>query len=97
MKQVLRYLVNLFLGIDQLCNTVLLGHPDETISSRLGRSKVHGHKYGWVKLLRIIVDKMFFFDKGPNGEGHCENSIMPLEQENFRRFTDYEIWDWCKK
>ncbi len=93
----LRITVNTLLAIDQLANTLLLGHPDETISSRLGRTKVRGHRYFWVKLFRVFVDTMFFFDKGPNGERHCENSIMPLEQENFRNFTDYEIWDWCKK
>lgn len=97
MKQVLRYIVNLLLGIDQLLNTILLGHPDETISSRLGRTVRTGARYKWVKYFQQAVDFVFFFDKGPNGEGHCENSIMPLEQENFRRFTDYEIWDWCKK
>lgn len=94
---ILRFTVNYLLAVDQLCNTLLMGHPDETISSRLGRAHVYGYRYSWVKWFRMFVDTLFFFDKGPNGEGHCEASIMPLEQENFRRFTDYELWDWCKK
>ena len=94
---ILRYTVNYLLAVDQLINTLLLGHPDETISSRLGRAHVEGYRYFWVEYLRKLVDKLFWFDKGPNGEGHCEASIMPLEQENFRKFVDYELWDWCKK
>lgn len=94
---ILRYVVNLLLGVDQMVNTILLGHPDETISSRLGRAKRDGDRYRWVKFVRGFVDTLFLFDRGPNGEKHCENSIMPLEQENFRKFANYEIWSWSKK
>jgi hypothetical protein len=94
---ILRFTVNYLLAIDQLWNTILMGHPDETISSRLGRAHVEGYRYKWVYWLRVAVDTLFWFDKGPNGEGHCEASIMPLEQENFRTFTDYELWSWVKK
>lgn len=92
-----RFTVNYLLAIDQLANTLLMGHPDETISSRLGRAHRDGYRYRWVKWFRATVDAMFFFDKGPNGEGHCENSIMPLEQQNFRTRTDYELWSWTRK
>ena len=96
MKQVLRFVVNYLLAIDQLANTLLLGHPDETISSRLGRT-VGKERYFWVKPFRVFVDMLFFFDKGPNGERHCQASVMPLEQQNFRTMNDYEIWSWNKK
>jgi len=96
MKYVFRLIVNYLLAVDQMANTLLLGHPDETISSRLGRS-ADNHRYFWVDWLRKLVNVMFFFDKGPNGEGHCEKSVMPLEQENFRKFTDYELWSWNKE
>jgi len=86
----MRYLVNIFLTIDQMLNTVLLGHPDETLSSRLGRSIGH-ERYTWVKYLRRVVDFIFFFEKD-----HCKASVMPLEQQNFRTLIDYEIWSWCK-
>jgi len=32
----LRYFKNILIGIDQLINTLFLGDPDETISSRTG-------------------------------------------------------------
>jgi len=99
----LKYLFNLFLAIDQALNTVLFGHPDETLSSRLGRS-IRNERYFWVKPLRVLVDTIFFFDteEGMSFEGgytkrHCEKSVMPLEQQNFREFIDYEIWTWNKK
>lgn len=95
----LRITVNLLLAVDQLANTILLGHPDETISSRLGRSK-ENERYFWVKWFRLFVDTLFFFDytvdKSGNKIGHCESSILPLEQQTFRKL-DYEIWSWNKK
>jgi len=90
MKNIKRYIINLLLAVDQILNTLLLGHPDETISSRLGRS-IENERYEWVKRLRIGVD--YVFDKLGDPE-HCKNSVMPLEQENFRTMTDYEIWSW---
>ncbi len=97
---VLQYLFNLFLSLDQLINTLLAGHPDETLSSRLGRC-IGRERYKFVKILRILVDIIFFFDytKDHNGRiiRHCEKSIMPLEQQNFREMIDYEIWDWTTK
>ena len=91
---ILQLLFNIFLALDQLLNTLLLGHPDETLSSRLGRT-IGKERYFWVKYLRLAVDTLFFFDK--DGEiGHCEKSIMPLEQQNFREVVDYEIWTWNK-
>lgn len=32
-----RYIWNIFIGIDGLCNAILGGDPQETISSRLGK------------------------------------------------------------
>jgi len=34
-----RYIMNILISLDQLTNSILLGDPDETISSRLGRIK----------------------------------------------------------
>ena len=100
MKLVLQVLFNLFLAVDQLLNTILLGHPDETLSSRLGRT-VRNERYFWVKYLRLLVDILFFFDYTNDEDGsiirHCHKSVMPLEQENFREMIDYEIWSWCDK
>jgi hypothetical protein len=88
----MQYLYNLFLGLDQAINTLLGGHPDETLSSRLGRS-IDLERYFWVFPLRKVIDTLFWFDTEDH-MGHCEKSIMPLEQENFRTVADYEIWSW---
>lgn len=94
-----QFIYNILIAIDQASNTLLLGHPDETLSSRLGRS-IGVERYFWVSPLREFVDLIFWFDSKtlPSGViiGHCEKSVMPLEQINFRRFIDYEIWSWSK-
>lgn len=38
-----RWLWNLFIAIDQFFNALLLGDPDETISSRMGKHMRNGH------------------------------------------------------
>ena len=98
--KLIRYLINLFLAIDQLTNTLLLGHPDETLSSRLGKSRGR-ERYFWVSGFRKLVDSLFFFDtKIEDGTGrvihHCEKSVMPLEQTNFSDVVKYELWKWDK-
>lgn len=35
------YIFNLFIALDQLLNAVLLGDPDETISSRIAKNPGH--------------------------------------------------------
>lgn len=94
-----QFLYNILISIDQFINTFLLGHPDETLSSRLGRS-IDKERYFWVKWLRLLVDLIFFFDYSYNDDGvylsHTQKSVMPLEQKNFRCFIDYEIWSWTK-
>ena len=96
---ILKFIKNYLLAIDQLLNTVLLGHPDETLSSRLGRTINGNHRYFWVPPLRWLVDALFWFDSDiVDGKrvGHCQLSVMPLEQQNFRSVVDYEIWSWSK-
>lgn len=94
-----RFTVNYLLAVDQLLNTLLMGHPDETISSRLGRS-IDQERYFWVKWFRVFVDTLFFFDYKIDKSGrkikHCESSILPLEQQTFRTL-DYELWSWNRK
>lgn len=36
-----RYFWNLLIALDQLANTILLGDPDETISSRIAKNQTH--------------------------------------------------------
>ena len=59
------YWLNLAIGIDQLANTVLAGHPDETLSSRAWRAEQSGQRYwGWT---RRAIDLLFFWLPG-----HCQ-------------------------
>lgn len=59
------YWLNLAIGIDQLANTVLAGHPDETLSSRAWRAEQSGQRYwGWT---RRAIDLLFFWQPG-----HCQ-------------------------
>ena len=75
------YIENILIAFDQLINTILLGSPDETISSRLSRNRDVGFtKYGYV-----FVNKLFFWQ-----DNHCkmsyESEVLRLQQSaGFRR------------
>jgi hypothetical protein len=60
-----RYFWNILISIDQLFNTLLLGDPDETLSSRLGKRARKGEIFA--KCMCKLLD---IFDKN-----HCEKSI----------------------
>ena len=64
------YVRNLFVAINQLCNAILFGDPDETISSRVGKSR------GWLprKISAVLnwihpghTDKVREDDRGDRG------------------------------
>ncbi len=60
-----RYALNIAIGLDQLANAVLAGHPDETLSSRAYRAEQSGQRYwGWT---RRAIDLLFFWQPG-----HCK-------------------------
>lgn len=66
MKQ---YLRNILISIDQLVNTLLAGHPDETLSSRAYRAEQSGQRYwGWT---RRFIDLLFFWE-----QEHCKNAHL---------------------
>lgn len=65
------YIVRLLIALDQLGNAVLLGNPDETISSRVGRHAVAGKR--WALACEWIIDRLFF---ALTGEwNHCRANI----------------------
>lgn len=66
-----RYLLNLLIAIDQGWNAFLGGNPDETISSRVGKSAEEGSRFG--VLCEKIIDWLFF--KLTKEINHCRNSI----------------------
>lgn len=60
MKQVL-------IAVDQLINTLLAGHADETLSSRAHRMREKHHPYwGWTA---NAIDRLFFWQAD-----HCQQS-----------------------
>ena len=83
------YVYNVFLGLDQMTNVILLGDPDESISGRIGRAMASGRPKWFVPTIQRSLDwfalKVF---KQPN---HCSWSIedkdLPL---------DKQLWDWQK-
>ena len=67
------YARNILIAVDQLCNAVACGWPDETISSRAFRwSRDNVRRWP-----RRLIDSLFFFDRDPStGRRHCELSYI---------------------
>ena len=65
-----KYLKNILISIDQFANTVLGGHPDETLSSRAQHLKEKG-VYWWAN----IINGIFFWQKD-----HCEESKEDIKE-----------------
>jgi len=70
MKKIKKYFWNVLIGIDQLANAVLLGDPDETISSRLGKWLLLSKSSWRYKIARPLCRVLHIAD--PN---HCNTSI----------------------
>ena len=49
----MKYLWNILISLDQFINVLLLGDPDETISSRAGKAMQEGKRWGCV-LCRVL-------------------------------------------
>jgi hypothetical protein len=64
LQPVIIWLVDGLISIDQLFNWLLLGKPDETLSSRAYRAECKGKVFG--KIFRPLIDKIFWFQ-----ENHC--------------------------
>lgn len=71
-----RYLLNLAIAVDQGWNAFLGGHPDETISSRVGKAALRG---GWFALACERVIDWLFLNLAGERE-HCRASIEWDEQ-----------------
>ena len=62
MKIIGRYILNILISLDQLGNSILLGDPDETISSRIGRIKTKwGGSVPWTRPVSKVTD--YLLDK----------------------------------
>jgi len=73
-----KYIWNILIAIDQLGNALLNGHPDETISSRLGKKRIM-NKEKWHH--RLISKALNRLDKR-----HVEKAI---ERDRGKNVDDY--------
>ena len=66
--KLLKYITNVLIGFDQFINTIFLGFPDETISSRAWRCK---DANSFWKIMHSLINKLFFFQKD-----HCHKAYL---------------------
>lgn len=79
MRGLYQYVYNLAVALDQLVNTLTGGDPDETISSRVGKSQANGRILGHV--FAVIINALFYVLDGFRWD-HCKRSIDPAEGAN---------------
>ena len=85
-----RWFMNILISIDQLGNSLLLGDPDETISSRIGRIKVkYGGTIPWTRPVSKLtdwvldkIDKNHSIDAIENDHGKAGLVDKPKDKEN---------------
>lgn len=82
------FFYNVLMGIDQFGNILLLGSPDETISSRLGRAYVSGNAKWFVYSFKALVDFGALHLAGQ--VDHCVSSIEADRELN------HQLWTWIK-
>ncbi|MBT8141263.1 MAG: hypothetical protein HKN88_05405 [Gammaproteobacteria bacterium] len=77
----MRYIQNVLIAIDQLGNALAGGHPDNTVSARVGFFSEHATmgRICW-KMLEKIIDFAFYPLEGP---GHCKRAYLKDMQEEF--------------
>lgn len=89
-KYSIKYIITILIAIDQLFNTLLLGDPDETLSSRSYRCKSNPL---W-NLVHSVIDLIFFFDKVYTSDEyivrHCELSFLMYVRRRQSTVMKYE-------
>lgn len=78
----MNYLLSVWIAVDQLLNALLLGAPDESLSSRAYRADRDGKAFG--RFFRPLIDGMFFWQ-----QRHCYQAYLAEVQrkqlsKNFR-------------
>lgn len=66
------YGLRVWLAFDRLWNAILRGSDEETVSSRLGKSTLHGHPpvFGFLPIDKVVAHMLDTVDPK-----HCEKSI----------------------
>lgn len=77
----LSYWRSLLIAVDQLLNTLFMGYPDETISSRAYRCR---HQLRWA-LAERTINVIFWWDR-KGGISHCQ---LSYEAEVARKHTPF--------
>jgi len=62
------YLLNVAIAFDQLCNAVLNGAPDETLSARAWRTEQTDKIFG--RIFRPMIDALFWIVQ----KDHCKKA-----------------------
>lgn len=71
----MRYVRNILIGLDQLCNVILGGDDvDETISSAVGRKAAQGRRL--FIALEAVIDLTFAVIAGERH--HCANNVEEM-------------------
>lgn len=79
-----QYLLNCLMAVDQFISTVLGGHPDDTVSQRLGRAQISGGGKA-IRLCADLVDAAAFILV--KEKEHCVRSLSG-------RTDAKELWNW---
>jgi len=86
LKFVLKICFNFLYLLDLVLNTILLGDPSETVSSRLGRAIQSGRPKWFVYPFAKVVDFIFY-----KFIGERNHSLYHIEyDENYK----HELWSW---
>lgn len=78
-----QYFLNMLFALDQFLSTILGGHPDDTISQRLGRAHMAGVKAA--EPFRVTLDWLVLILFGE--DNHCLRSLSG-------RSSVKELWNW---
>jgi hypothetical protein len=65
----MKWVTDIFIALDQLANALLLGAPDETLSSRAYRADRDKKIFG--RVFRPMIDLLFFWEYK-----HCYQSYL---------------------
>lgn len=80
---VMQYFLNMLFAIDQFVSTLLGGHPDDTVSQRLGRAHLAGSNI--VEPFRMTLDWLVLILFGE--DNHCLRSLSGKSSVK-------ELWNW---